>query len=136
MGAAIGFALTQSAEVVFAVFTALALGLVLGQLSFHMSLAAFGWLALLALVSQTLGWLLITSSLPHLPASISSLLLLLQPAAALLLAAVVLGQQPTLVQLFGVTLVCAGVLITARSGWSRDTTGLCWREPVPEVDPT
>ena len=83
--------------------------------------AAFGWLALLALVSQTLGWLLITSSLPHLPASISSLLLLLQPAAALLLAAAVLGQQPTVIQLLGVTLVCAGVLITARSGWSRDT---------------
>jgi drug/metabolite transporter (DMT)-like permease len=97
------------------------LGLVLGQLSFHMSLAALGWLALLALVSQTLGWLLITSSLPHLPASISSLVLLLQPAAALLLAAAVLGQQPTVIQLLGVTLVCAGVLITARSGWSLDT---------------
>jgi drug/metabolite transporter (DMT)-like permease len=104
-----------------AALASLALGLVLGHLSFHMSLAAFGWLALLALVSQTLGWLFITSSLPHLPASISSLLLLLQPAAALLLAAAVLGQQPTLVQLLGATLVCAGVLITARSGWSRYT---------------
>jgi drug/metabolite transporter (DMT)-like permease len=104
-----------------AALASLALGLLLGQLSFHISLAAFGWLALLALVSQTLGWLFITSSLPHLPASISSLLLLLQPAAALVLAAVVLSQRPTLIQLLGVTLVCAGVLITARSGWSRYT---------------
>jgi drug/metabolite transporter (DMT)-like permease len=104
-----------------AALAALVLGIALGQLSFHMSLAAFGWLALLAFISQTLGWLLITSSLPHLPATISSLLLLLQPAASLILAAVVLSQRPTLVQLLGVTLVCAGVLVTARSGWSRDT---------------
>jgi drug/metabolite transporter (DMT)-like permease len=99
----------------------LVLGALLGQLSFHMSLASFGWLALLALVSQTLGWLLITSSLPHLPASISSLLLLLQPASALVLAAVVLSQRPTLIEFLGAVLVCLGVLVTARSGWSRDT---------------
>ena len=104
-----------------AALASIVLGLLLGQLSFHMPLRAFGWLVLLALVSQTLGWLLITTSLPHLPAAVSSLLLLIQPAAALVLAAIVLGERPTLVQLIGVSLVCVGVLVTARSGWSRDT---------------
>jgi len=104
-----------------AALASIVLGLLLGQLSFHMPLRAFGWLALLALVSQTLGWLLITTSLPHLPAAVSSLLLLVQPAAALVLAAIVLGERPTPVQLIGVSLVCVGVLVTARSGWSRDT---------------
>jgi drug/metabolite transporter (DMT)-like permease len=96
-----------------AAVAALVLGLALGQLSFTPTLAAFGWYVVLALLSQTLGWLLITSSLPRLPAALSSLLLLLQPASALVLAAVVLSQRPTLLQVLGAALVCAGVLIAA-----------------------
>jgi len=94
---------------------ALVLGLALGQMHFSVPLPAFGWLVLLALTSQTIGWLLITSSLPHLPVAVSSLLLLFQPAAALVLAAVVLSQRPSPLQLLGVVLVCGGVLVAARS---------------------
>lgn len=85
-------------------------GLLFGGLSLHIGWDSLGWLALLSVSSQTIGWLLITSSLPRLPAAISSLLLLLQPAAALLLAAVILGQRPTLLQVSGAVLVCGGVL--------------------------
>jgi len=91
-------------------FSALLLGLVFGGFSLTMPWASFGWLLLLATSSQTIGWLLITSSLPRLPAAISSLLLLLQPAASLGLAAIVLGQDPTLLQIAGAVLVCGGVL--------------------------
>ena len=56
---------------------------------------------MLAVLSGTAGWLLITSSLPRLPAAMSSLLLLLQPAGALVLADVVLREQPTVVQVIG-----------------------------------
>ncbi len=66
------------------------------------------------MTSQTIGWLLITSSLPKLPAAISSLLLLLQPAAAIVLAAVVLAERPTLLQLGGAVLVCGGILAATR----------------------
>lgn len=76
---------------------------------------AFGWLALLAFVSQTAGWLLITSALPSLPAAVSSLLLLLQPAAALVLADLVLGQRPSALQVVGAALVCGGVLFAVSS---------------------
>lgn len=94
----------------------LGLGLVLGQMNFGIPLRGLGWLAVLALTSQTVGWLLITSSLPHLPAAVSSLLLLLQPAAALLLAAVVLSERPSAVQVLGAAMVCGGVLVAARMG--------------------
>ncbi len=103
---------------------ALVLGAALGQLSLTPPLAAFGWLLLAAITNQTVGWLLITSSLPRLPAALSSLLLLLQPAVSLVLAAVVLSQRPTAAQLAGALLVCAGVLVAARSGSRHDDAGV------------
>jgi drug/metabolite transporter (DMT)-like permease len=89
---------------------ALLLGLAFGGFTVHVPLASLGWLLLLAMTSQTAGWLLITSSLPRLPAAISSLLLLLQPVASIGLAAIVLSERPTPVQLGGAVLVCGGVL--------------------------
>jgi len=87
-----------------------AFGLVFGGLGLHPLWPAIGWLTVLALASQTVGWLLITSSLPRLPAVISSLMLLLQPAASLGLAAVILGEHPTGLQLIGALLTCGGAL--------------------------
>jgi drug/metabolite transporter (DMT)-like permease len=98
---------------------ALLIGLVFGGLQLHIPWPSLGWLLLLALTSQTIGWLLITSSLPRLPAAISSLTLLLQPAAAMLLAAIVLDERPTLVQIAGAVVVCCGVLAVSLSASSR-----------------
>src|SRR5215469_7663229 len=95
---------------------ALVIGLALGGMQFDVPWPGLRWLLALALISQSVGWLLITSSLPRLPAAISSLVLLLQPAAALLLADVVLRERPALVQLAGAALVCIGVVATTRSG--------------------
>jgi drug/metabolite transporter (DMT)-like permease len=88
----------------------LLLGLAFGGLQLHIPWPSFGWLLLLSISSQTIGWLLITSSLPRLPAAISSLTLLLQPAAAMFLAAIVLAERPTLIQIAGALVVCTGVL--------------------------
>jgi drug/metabolite transporter (DMT)-like permease len=88
----------------------LVLGSAFGGLQLHIGWPSFGWLLLLSLTSQTIGWLLITSSLPRLPAAIASLTLLLQPAAAMLLAAAVLGERPSLIQVAGAVVVCCGVL--------------------------
>ncbi len=84
--------------------------MIFGGLQLEIPWPSFWWLLLLSLTSQTIGWLLITSSLPRLPAAVSSLLLLLQPAAAMLLAAAVLGEQPSLLQVAGALLVCCGIL--------------------------
>jgi drug/metabolite transporter (DMT)-like permease len=97
----------------------LLLGLAFGGLQLTPSAATLGWLLVLALTSGTAGWMLITSSLPRLPAALSSLVLLLQPACALLLADLILGQRPTIVQVGGAVLVCGGVLaatVKPRSG--------------------
>jgi len=99
-----------------AALSALVLGGALGQLNFRPPLGSLGWLVVLALSSQTIGWLLITSSLPYLPAAVSSLLLLFQPASTLVLAAIVLAERPTALQLLGALLVCGGVLFASRSG--------------------
>jgi drug/metabolite transporter (DMT)-like permease len=78
---------------------------------------AQGWLVLLALSSQVLGWMLISVSLPRLPAAVASVLLLAQPVGAVLLATVLLGEDPSLVQLAGVATVLVGIAVaTVRLG--------------------
>jgi drug/metabolite transporter (DMT)-like permease len=88
----------------------LLLGAAFGGLQLHIPWPSFGWLLLLSLTSQTIGWLLITSSLPRLPAAVASLTLLLQPAASMLLAFLVLDERPGLIQIGGAVVVCFGVL--------------------------
>jgi hypothetical protein len=72
---------------------------------------ALGWLALLALTSQVIGWLLITVSMPRLPAGVIGALLLVQPAGSVALSYVILGERPSALQLLGVLLVLTGVLV-------------------------
>ncbi len=85
-------------------------GLVLGGLGLHPLWPSLGWLIVLGLVSQVAGWLLITSSLPRLPAAVSSLMLVLQPVASLVIAAAVIDERPTLLQILGAALTCFGAL--------------------------
>jgi drug/metabolite transporter (DMT)-like permease len=126
-----------------AAVSSLLIGAVFGGLQFGVGWPSFGWLLLLAMTSQTIGWLLITSSLPRLPAAVSALTLLLQPAAALLLAAVVLGEWPTLIQVAGAVVVCSGVLAVARAAPQPATAGSrpgSWpagrsRRPEPQPGP-
>ena len=75
---------------------------------------AHGWLVLLALSSQVVGWLLISTSLPRLPAALTSLLLLIQPVASVALAALILGETPSALQIIGVVVILAGVVYASR----------------------
>ena len=86
------------------------LGPVSGGLDLVPSWPAHGWLVLLALSSQVLGWLLISVSLPRVPAALTSVILLLQPVASVLLAAAVLAERPSPAQLLGCLVVLAGVV--------------------------
>jgi drug/metabolite transporter (DMT)-like permease len=112
---------------------AVVLGLIAGGLQFDIPWPSFGWLLILALLSQTVGWLLITSALPRLPAAISSLLLLLQPAAAMVLAGIVLSERPTLLQVAGAAMVCVGVLFVARAPGPAGTAARPRRRQSPVV---
>ncbi|MBA3433210.1 MAG: DMT family transporter, partial [Actinobacteria bacterium] len=101
-------------------------GLASGDLDFTPGLESHLWLIALALSSQVLGWLLITVSLPRLPAVATSLILTLQPVATVVFAAILLGEDPSPLQLVGAAAILAG-LIVASVGRSSRTP-----EVVPE----
>jgi drug/metabolite transporter (DMT)-like permease len=96
----------------------LVLGFALHDFRLGPAWPALGWLALLALTSQVIGWLLITVAMPRLQAWLVSVLLLVQPAGSIALSAAALGERPSLAQLAGVALILAGVVI-ATSGRTR-----------------
>jgi drug/metabolite transporter (DMT)-like permease len=93
-----------------AVFSALG-GVIVGDIDWVPALESQAWLVALALSSQVLGWLLISVSLPRLPAVATSILLMLQPVGAVALAAVLLSEAPSAVQLLGVAVVLGGVAV-------------------------
>ena len=88
------------------------IGLVVGDLDFTPGLAAQGWLILLALSSQVFGWLLITISLPRLPAVVTSVTLTFQPLCSVLFAALILGESPSWLQLVGAAGILTGLVIS------------------------
>jgi drug/metabolite transporter (DMT)-like permease len=93
-----------------AVVSALA-GAAIGDVDLVPSWPSHGWLALLALTSQVVGWLLISVSLPRLPAALTSVLLLVQPVGAIALAVIILGEEPSALQLAGTGVILAGICI-------------------------
>jgi drug/metabolite transporter (DMT)-like permease len=100
----------------------LLIGLPLGELDLVPTWPAHGWLLLLALAVQVGGWLLISISLPRLPAAITSVVLTLQPVGSVLLGIWILNELPSPMQLVGVALILVGLVVTTlrvRPRWSR-----------------
>jgi drug/metabolite transporter (DMT)-like permease len=93
-----------------AIFSALG-GIAVGDIQWAPGAESQAWLVLLALSSQVLGWLLISVSLPRLPALLTSIVLMLQPVSTVFLAALLLSEAPSSVQLAGVAIVIAGVAV-------------------------
>ncbi|MBW3595575.1 MAG: DMT family transporter [Actinobacteria bacterium] len=89
-------------------------GGITGTLEAPGGLDSHGWLAALAVTSQGVGWLLISLSLPRLPAAITSVVLLLQPVGAMVLARIVLEERPSTGQIAGAALILFGVIIATR----------------------
>jgi drug/metabolite transporter (DMT)-like permease len=89
------------------------IGLAIGNLDWVPDWKAQGYLLLLAWSSQALGWLLISITLPRLPAALTSVLLTFQPVLAVLFAWAILGESPSGLQLGGVALVLCGLLIVS-----------------------
>jgi drug/metabolite transporter (DMT)-like permease len=87
------------------------IGLPLGEVDLVPSWPAHGWLVLLGLGVQVVGWLLISISLPRLQAALTSVVLTVQPVAAVGLAMVLLAEAPSAVQLVGVATILAGLAL-------------------------
>ena len=100
-------------------------GLAIGEVDLVPAWPAHAWLVTLALTSQVIGWLLITVSLPRLPAALTSVTLTIQPVGSVLLGVVLLDEAPSALQLAGVACILAGLVSVALR---RDPS----RRPVPE----
>lgn len=90
---------------------AIAIGTAGGDLDMTPSSDSLVWLVLYGVTSQSLGYLLISISLPRLPAVIVSIILLAQPVITVGLAMILLGEAPSPAQLLGVGLVIGGIAI-------------------------
>jgi drug/metabolite transporter (DMT)-like permease len=89
----------------------LLIGLPLGEVDLLPTWPAHGWLLLLAISAQVVGWLLISVSLPRVPAALTSVVLTLQPVGSVLLAMVLINEAPSEVQLIGAALILAGLVL-------------------------
>ncbi|HXR13607.1 MAG TPA: DMT family transporter [Solirubrobacteraceae bacterium] len=96
-----------------------AAGAVIGDARLVPGWPGAGWLVLLALSSQVLGWLAITVSLPRLPAALTSLLLTIQPIGSLAAAAAIFGESPSALQLLGAAAVLIALVAATRPGRGR-----------------
>jgi drug/metabolite transporter (DMT)-like permease len=86
-------------------------GVAVGDLDPLPGPASLGWLALLGLTSQSLGYLLISISLSRLPAVMTSIILLAQPVMTVGLGIVLLAERPSAEQLIGVVFVIGGIAV-------------------------
>lgn len=129
---AIATAATAVVAIVFGVFS--------HELDPIPSWPSHGWLALLGITSQSIGYLIISISLPRLPAALTSIILLAQPVATVILARILLDEEPSIAQLAGVALVVAGLAVaTVPVGRLRDLavgTGAAARSAGPSDNPT
>jgi drug/metabolite transporter (DMT)-like permease len=96
-----------------AAVASLAAALALGVGDLAPAWPSAAWLACLALTSQVLGWLLISVSLPRLPAALTSMILTIQPVGSVVLGIVLLGEEPTALQLLGAGCILAGLVSVA-----------------------
>ncbi len=96
-------------------------GSLLGELDPVPSWPSHFWLVLVGITSQSIGYLVISISLPRLPAALVSIILLTQPVATVALARLLLAEEPSVVQLLGVALVIGGIAVaTVPVGRLRD----------------
>ena len=101
-----------------------------GDLDLTPGPASLFWLAMLGVTSQSAGYLLISISLPRLPAIVTSIILLSQPVMSMGLAIVLLGETPSATQLLGVGLVIGGIA-AATIPVARLRDGLQRTRPAP-----
>ena len=96
------------------VFAAVA-GIAISDVDFVPSWPEHAWLALLAISSQVVGWLLISIALPRLPAALTSVLITIQPVGSVILGVIIFSEAPSLLQLVGVACIFSGIIVaTAR----------------------
>ncbi len=102
--------------------------------SLAISWPVHGWILLLALVAQVVGWLFIARALPNLPALETSVLLLGQPMLAILWARLLFDEAMGTSQWIGVALVLAGLVIFSLRKADADGSDETGQQTIQTVD--
>lgn len=89
------------------------------EISFDFSWPSHGWLLMLALGNQVLGWLLIGYGLPRLPAIETSIVILCQPVITLGWAILFFDERPSALQIVGGGVVIVAVAVATFAGVRR-----------------
>jgi drug/metabolite transporter (DMT)-like permease len=118
---------------IMVVLASFVVGEVVGDLDLTPGPQSLFWLALLGITAQSAGYLLISISLPRLPAIITSIILLTQPVMSMGLAIVLLGETPSPTQLLGVAFVIGGIA-GATIPVARVRDGLMRARPATSLD--
>ena len=84
--------------------------LYIDPIDFQPSWPMHGWLLLLALLSQVVGWLAIAYSLPRLPAAHTSFAILLQPVLTIVWGVILLSESPSIQQAIGMVLILGSII--------------------------
>ncbi|GBE24427.1 EamA-like transporter family protein [bacterium BMS3Bbin02] len=88
-------------------------------ISFSWSWPSHGWLIVLAVGPQAIGWALITFALPNLRALQASVVILIQPGLTVLWAMLIFAEDPNALQWIGLLMVLVGVIGTNTAGAAR-----------------
>ncbi len=104
------------------VVTSFVFGLFESGFSLDVHFPSHAWLLVLAVGPQVVGWLLIATALPRLPALETSVILLLQPVGAITWGVLLLGEQLAWVQFAGAAVVLVGLGVLSIVGSVEDTS--------------
>ena len=85
-------------------------------IDFEPNLPTHGWLLMLAILSQVIGWLAIAHSLPRLPAAYTSFAILLQPTPTIVWGILLLSESPSLQQGIGMFLILGSIIAVTVNG--------------------
>ena len=88
-------------------------------IDFTLSWPGHGWLFLLSISCQVIGWIAITFALPRLPAAHTSFAVLLQPVLTIVWGVILLSEQPSLQQIVGMTLIFSAIIAVTLFGESQ-----------------
>ena len=94
-------------------------GLDIEPINFTLSWPGHGWLMLLAISCQVIGWIAITFALPRLPAAHTSFAVLLQPVLTIVWGVILLSETPSLQQMVGMTLIFSAIIAVTMFGESQ-----------------
>ena len=86
------------------------------KIDFTISWPEHGWLVMLSLSCQVIGWISIAYALPRLPAAHTSFALLLQPVLTILWSIIILSETPSTQQVTGMALIFSAIIAVTLFG--------------------